>query len=264
MPNLTHLLHLIQRACLQVPPPHSIWELSKADPDNELELEDISYIEQMFVGTEKPIAEITGISYAELPDTDDLSEQQKETLAIALTQLLEHHHFQLDFPESYPMKLRYTVIRYFWMTDQVPLTYGMQTIELCKMEPENCPFPGYCKVCEEVAAQMEADNNNATLIDEHDLDAGDLLPTKEELVRWMQKNSVSEQSLRFEGGFFDDDGNTVHSAQVKVPGLCVLCRLHQTDDSEENLLCTMNRYDQRNADHFACAAFVPDNPGNSS
>lgn len=263
MPHLTHLLNLIQHACLQVPPPHPLWEWSRANPDDELELEDMSYIEQMFVGTEKPVSEITDILWVELPEPDELDEQQKETLANALTQLLDHHHFRLDFPEYYPMALRYATIRDFWKTDQVPLTYGTQTIELCSMEADNCPFPGYCKVCEEVAAQMEADNSNTALMDEPDLDVGDLLPTKEDLELWMQSNSVEEQCLPFEGGFFDDDGNPVHPAQVKVPGLCVLCRIYQTDDGDENLLCIMNRYDQRNDDHFICVAFIPDNPGNN-
>lgn len=262
MTNLSNLLHLIQQACLQVPPPHPIWEVSRADPDNELELEDISYIEQMFVGTERPIAEITGISWFELPEPDDLNEQQKETLAIALTQLLEHHNFQLDFPESYPMALRYALIRDFWMTDQVPLTYGMQTIELCSMEPENCPFPGYCTVCDEVAAQMTADSNIIDKFD-YELDISDLLPNSEELDQWMLSNPDEENSLYFKGGFFNDDGNPVSPLQLKVPGLCVLCQLYQTDEAGENLLCTMNRYDQRNDDHFVCGAFIPDTTTNN-
>ncbi len=217
----------------------------------------MSYIEQMFVGTEKPIAEITGISWVALPEPDDLDEQNKETLATALTQLLDLHHFRLDFPDSYPVALRYGTIRDFWMSDQVPLTYGMQTIELCTMDPDDCPFPGYCNICDEVAAQMEADNSNAQGMDELDWDAGGFLPTQDELEQWEQNNPIEERSPQFWWGFYDDDGNQVDPGLLKVPGLCLVCRLYQTDDNEENLLCTMNRYDQRNKDHFECAAFIP-------
>jgi hypothetical protein len=42
---------------------------------------------------------------------------------------------------------------------------------------------------------------------------------------------------------------------VKMPGLCLLCRKNDIDDPVENLLCTMNRYDQRNEKEFKCGVF---------
>jgi hypothetical protein len=56
-------------------------------------------------------------------------------------------------------------------------------------------------------------------------------------------------------GFYDDDGNKIDPESLPVPGLCVICKKHQIDDWEENMLCTLNRLDQRNEENFKCGVF---------
>jgi len=56
-------------------------------------------------------------------------------------------------------------------------------------------------------------------------------------------------------GFYDDDGNKIDPLSVPVPGLCILCKSHDDTDPEENLLCLMNRFDQKGEDDFKCGAF---------
>lgn len=56
-------------------------------------------------------------------------------------------------------------------------------------------------------------------------------------------------------GIFDDDGNTIDPNTVPLPPLCTICKHHQTDDTEENMLCLLNRSDQRNKDEFECGSF---------
>lgn len=56
-------------------------------------------------------------------------------------------------------------------------------------------------------------------------------------------------------GFFNDDGTKIDPDSVPIPGLCVICRKYQIDDWDENLLCLMNRNDQRNDKDFKCGAF---------
>lgn len=56
-------------------------------------------------------------------------------------------------------------------------------------------------------------------------------------------------------GFFDDDGNPINPNLIRKPGLCLLCLKNDIDDPLENLLCTMNRHDQRNEEEFKCGAF---------
>ncbi len=56
-------------------------------------------------------------------------------------------------------------------------------------------------------------------------------------------------------GFYDDDGNTINPNLLSKPQLCLLCKGNKDDDWEENLLCQMNRWDQRNSLDFKCGAY---------
>lgn len=158
---LKQLIDDIRQASWNVRPPHQLWAESKADPDNELELEDMSFIEQYVEGEEQPIGEITGIGQEQLPPPELLSEAQQAVLAEELEKLLDLFHFKLDFPATFPAALRYPFIRNFWGERHVALSFGENHIEFCDYDEENCPFPGYCTTCKEVAAQMKFDEESA-------------------------------------------------------------------------------------------------------
>lgn len=275
---IQQLLIDIQQACLDVGPIHTLWEASEADPDNELELEDMSFVEQYIYGNPEPIGEITSIPPETLPPTEKLTESQRETLAIALTQLLDHCHFQLEFPDSYPMELRYAFIRNFWNTEQVLLSYGNNHIEFCDYDSENCPFPGYCTSCAEVEAQMIADQiHEGNVPEDWDFYANDLLPDNQTLNKSYgelpeKKDQTQSLEERFENlkrmiypshSDFEDeemvaDAEGIEDFELKLrPGLCLTCRiLKQEDESdEENLHCELIRYLNRNSDPFDCDMF---------
>jgi hypothetical protein len=69
-------------------------------------------------------------------------------------------------------------------------------------------------------------------------------------IEEIQRNYAKEIN-----GFYDDNGNKIDPESLPVPGLCVICKKHQIDDWDENVLCTLNRLDQRNEDIFKCGAF---------
>jgi hypothetical protein len=54
-------------------------------------------------------------------------------------------------------------------------------------------------------------------------------------------------------GFFDDEGYEINADLIKKPGLCIIC-IHDNDPNEE-ILCNMTRYDQRNDKGFKCFAY---------
>jgi hypothetical protein len=56
-------------------------------------------------------------------------------------------------------------------------------------------------------------------------------------------------------GIFNDDGSRIDPSTVPIPSLCMLCKSFYTSDSEENILCLMNRNDQRNDPDFKCGAY---------
>ncbi|MBN1144509.1 MAG: hypothetical protein JXA72_08795 [Bacteroidales bacterium] len=186
---IEQLIGDIRNATLNIRPPHEIWFSSEADPDDEVELDDISYIEQFVEGIEEPIESITGIDAISLPPPEKLTNDQKALLSVELEKLLEIFHFILDFPENYPLHLRYPFIFRFWRERQVALSFGESHIELCDYNEENCPFFGYCHICEEVQKEKEAHPAVSCSYDDDILDIDDLLPTNEQLNQLRRRNN---------------------------------------------------------------------------
>lgn len=56
-------------------------------------------------------------------------------------------------------------------------------------------------------------------------------------------------------GYYDDDGTKLNSDLYPRPGLCLMCRFN--DDHDEEILCNLNRLDQRNEKEFECGAYIP-------
>lgn len=53
--------------------------------------------------------------------------------------------------------------------------------------------------------------------------------------------------------FYDDDGTEVNPDLIPKPDLCLICK--KKDDPNEEILCSLNRMDQREDDEFICFAF---------
>lgn len=76
-----------------------------------------------------------------------------------------------------------------------------------------------------------------------------------ELLLMELENKDSDANPEEINGFYDDNGNKVNPDTVPVPNLCIICKSHQADDWEENLMCLMNRFDQKDDPDFKCGAF---------
>lgn len=197
----------IRNATWNMRPPHQIWQRSQADPDNELEEEDISYVEEAIYGTPEPIAEITTIPFEQLPPPEQLTSAQQATLSVELEKLLINYNFKLDFPATYPHELRYPIIRNFWLESHVPLSFGTNHIELCDLDESACPFPGHCTTCAEVAAQMKFDEEQAQKNTQPAFDTNidiefirSLLPTNEDM-----KNFGTKENPHIDGSIGTDN-----------------------------------------------------------
>ncbi len=55
--------------------------------------------------------------------------------------------------------------------------------------------------------------------------------------------------------YFDDDGTKVYPDMYPKPGLCLVCK--KVGKSDEELLCNLNRLDQRKEIDFKCGTFEP-------
>jgi hypothetical protein len=54
-------------------------------------------------------------------------------------------------------------------------------------------------------------------------------------------------------GYYDDDGNKLNPDLIPKPGLCLIC-IKDIDPNEE-ILCNLNRLDQKDKKEFHCNAF---------
>ncbi len=156
-------------------PPHKIWMESESDPDDELELEDMSHVEKFIYGEKNPISEITGIATELFPPEEKLDQGQQALLASEMEELLIFFHFYLDFPKNYPPHLRYAFIRKLWDEEHVALSFGENHIEFCDYNQEQCPFPGFCNICEEINNDKINDPEQGNFSFETD-DDGENLP----------------------------------------------------------------------------------------
>lgn len=190
---IEQLIDDLHKATWNIRPPHTLWEDSGADPDNELERDDLSYVEKYVYGDETPISGITGISQEQLPPPEKLNHDQQALLAVELEKHLQYFHFCLDFPIDYPAHLRYPFIWKFWSENQVALSFGENHIEFCDYDEEHCPFPGYCNTCKEVAERMkyeeESEKSNGA-----DFDIDNILPTPKEIEDWFMQQKKNDQN----------------------------------------------------------------------
>ncbi len=170
---INQLLEDIRAASWNTRPPHEVWD--DADPDYDVELEDISYVEKYMYGKKEPISEITGIDVMVLPPPEQLTDDQQSLLAEELEKLLLNYSFVLDFPEAFPLHMRYSFIWDFWSESHVALSFGTNHIEFCDYEEDQCPFPGYCNTCKEIAEQMKHDERHNNTDNNFDIDVNDLL-----------------------------------------------------------------------------------------
>lgn len=99
---------------------------------------------------EKKLSDILGIPLEVLPNPGKLTERQIGLITDELIKLLNAWNFYPDFPDGLPDHLKYKALLGIWENDFTQLSSGETHIEFCSYDQENCPFPGYCSVCNEI------------------------------------------------------------------------------------------------------------------
>jgi hypothetical protein len=58
------------------------------------------------------------------------------------------------------------------------------------------------------------------------------------------------------GSYYDDDGNELNPDNFPKPPLCLICRINESIDAEDTVLCNLTRLDQSDGKPFNCYSFV--------
>jgi hypothetical protein len=69
------------------------------------------------------------------------------------------------------------------------------------------------------------------------------------------RRHIDEMDSTKIAGFFDDDGYEITPDQIKIPLLCLSCIKNYEPGPEDDILCNLNRIDQKDKDEFICHAY---------
>jgi hypothetical protein len=67
--------------------------------------------------------------------------------------------------------------------------------------------------------------------------------------------SIDEMNPFKIGGLFDDNGFEIKPELIKKPSLCMTCRKNFDPGPEDDILCNLNRHDQKDSKTFICDAY---------
>jgi hypothetical protein len=125
---------------------------------------DNSRIEPMLLSHEdlysnpRKLEDIVGIPQAAFPPAHLLSLREKATLSKSMQDLLNSWGFYPDFPEKLPWHMRYKHLRALWKSEQVYTGMGVNYIDVCDFNENNCPFPNHCTMCNQIREQEKLYN----------------------------------------------------------------------------------------------------------
>ena len=82
--------------------------------------------------------------------------------------------------------------------------------------------------------------------DDYEIDSAIIKDTKK------GRRHINEIDPTKIAGIFDDDGYEINPDQIKMPPLCLTCSKNYVPGPEDDILCNLNRFDQRDSDDFIC------------
>lgn len=184
---------------------------------------DMPDIAELALSPPTTLEKLTGIPYNALPNILTLKESQWQALASVLMQLLDSLNMKImDLPENFPSDALYDLIVNHWDEPIQYLPTAGYDFKFCSGDPDTCPYGEKCNYC--FGENPDDEFNDGT-------------------------------GHKFIGGLFNDDGSRIDPLTVPVPELCLRCKSFLSDDWEDNILCTLNRNDQKDSDDFKCFAF---------
>lgn len=69
------------------------------------------------------------------------------------------------------------------------------------------------------------------------------------------RRHVDEMDPRKICGLFDDEGYEIKKDSIRKPSLCITCRKNIYPGLEDEILCNLNRQDQKGSKTFECGAY---------
>ena len=66
------------------------------------------------------------------------------------------------------------------------------------------------------------------------------------------RRNIDEMDPREINGIFDDDGYEINKELIKMPSLCLTCTKYDSQDWDDDILCSLTRSDNSDNETFEC------------
>ncbi len=97
----------------------------------------------------KTLAEIVGVKKDQLPPIKQLTYNQSVRLVATILELLASYKIFADFPNLLPADKKYQLLHKSWNMS-ITLQGKEHHIDFCHYTLEDCPYQGFCTICDEL------------------------------------------------------------------------------------------------------------------
>ncbi len=115
--------------------------------------------ERSLISRETPFSlkVLSGIDKEELPPPDKMYKKDSRLLFNEIGKLLDSSHVTIRFPKKLPDHTKYSFLYNQWENPFLTQSVDIEYTELCNYNHDECPFPNYCTLCEDIAEQILID-----------------------------------------------------------------------------------------------------------
>ena len=163
--------------------PERLGTFDKFIPDylNEEDQELFADVEQFMHGSRSTMGFYFGINQMYFPPIEKLNQEQIKELTIYFVQLWIAYNYIPVFPDNLPDKIKYKYLRKYLSYETTYALTGRIHIEFCEYDTENCPFEGYCTICEEIEEEIYTNDDSYYDEDDTDIDFSDTNDYKDDI-----------------------------------------------------------------------------------
>jgi hypothetical protein len=105
------------------------------------------------------LEKVTGIKSAQIPLLEGISKKEATLISIELEEMLSLFNLFFGFPKKLPGHLRYGFFYQNWGKEIFLSENDSSYLEICNYNIDQCPFPCYCKICEEISERIKMDEH---------------------------------------------------------------------------------------------------------
>ncbi len=119
------------------------------------EAEGIEYVIEWENAKDKPMHQWFGIAKEKFPPPEKLTTQQQTLMVDEMLKLWQAYSFWPDLPENLPADIAYKMLVDFLDKPIAWVSEGDLLINLCDVDPENCPFTEKFCMCKDLDDEMD-------------------------------------------------------------------------------------------------------------